>query len=134
MSVFLILFLISITGLLILIGRKMLVMRQGDLHIPANFDFSIEVPDFEEVREVVIKKSRRYGYIMLVITIRLYVLSAHTIKQQSKSIISKIKSRIPASHKTLNDKKENKFLKKVSDYKQKISHLKSKIKEEEGLN
>jgi len=136
MSVFLILFLISTFGIALLVGRKMLVLKNTEYSAPSDFDFLIEVPDFKEVKTILHQKSRRYGYIALVITIRTYVLMSHTLKRKSETLWQFIKRRLARRNKVKvpHEEAENKFLTKVSEYKRRIQRIKEKIKEEEGLN
>ena len=135
MSLFLVLFFISAMGLSILIGRKMYVLRHTEVHVPKDLDFTIDVPDFEDVKHVFITKSRRYGYVALVITIRLYVIGTHAAKQNIRKLTQLIKDRVHKRQiKPKAQKPENKFLKRITEYKNKIERIKDRIKTEEGLN
>lgn len=137
MSVFLILFLASALGILLLVGRKMVLLRNGDFSIPTDFEFALEVPDFEQLRSTLQKKSRRFGYIALVIIIRLYVLGVHFLKRKLtvlwRIIVRKFKRRNKPEN-TEMTAEENKFLQKITAYKKRIRRIKERIKEEEGLN
>ncbi|MFM7088440.1 MAG: hypothetical protein ACKOW9_02830 [Candidatus Paceibacterota bacterium] len=135
MSFFLVLFLTSVTGMVALIGRKVYTLRNTDVHVPMDFDFSIDVPDFEEVGQHILKKSKRYSYILLVITIRAYVLGTHATKKQIQKVTQIIKKRLHKRHaRPIQTPTENKFLKRVTEYKHRIRKIKEQIKTEEGLN
>ncbi|MFN4181315.1 MAG: hypothetical protein ACK4FA_01285 [Candidatus Paceibacteria bacterium] len=136
MSFFLVLFFTSAIGITALVGRKVYALRHTEVHVPRDIDFTIDVPDFEEVKNTLIKKSRRYGYVALVVTIRLYVLGTHATKHHTRQIVKKIKERLNKRHtaKPTTHKSENKFLKKVTEYKNRIEKIKEQIKTEEGLN
>ena len=67
----------------------MYALRHTEVHVPRDIDFAIDVPDFEEVKNILVKKSKRYGYIALVVTIRLYVLGTYATKNYAKKIANK---------------------------------------------
>ncbi len=138
MSFFLILFLTSLFGIMLLIGRKIFALRGGSYDIPKNFEFVIDVPDFDHVLKLIRQKSRRYGYVTLIILIRIYVVSVHAIKKYSRKLWFWIKQKVlgfKTQGKVVKASREaNKFLLKVGEYKDRIRKIKDKIKEEEGLN
>lgn len=113
----------------------MLVLKNTQFSVPADFDFMVEVPDLAEVKTILHKKSRRYGYIALVVTIRAYVLTSHALKQKSETLWQLIKRKLAKRNKEKTHvEAENKFLTRISEYKNRIRRIKEKIKEEEGLN
>ncbi len=135
MSVFLILFLIAASGIILLVGRKMLVLKHSQYSAPADFDFLIEIPDFDELKNAFHKKSRRYGYIALVLTIRTYVITSHVLKRKSETLWQWLKRRLAKkNHPKAAHDIDNKFLTRISEYKKRIRRIKERIKEEEGLN
>ncbi len=138
MSFFLILFLVSLLGIILLIGRKVFSLRSDNYDIPNDFEFVINVPDFEYIVTTSRKKFRKYGYITLIILIRLYVLAVHAVKRGFEKAWLWTKQKIlgfKAEKKVTRVSREaNKFLLKVGEYKSKIRKIKEKIKEEEGLN
>jgi uncharacterized membrane-anchored protein YjiN (DUF445 family) len=118
-----------------MIGRKLLTLRNGTL-ISTEEKFAIKIPNLHEVRYIVTRGTSKYGFIALVVILRIYVLSGHSIKKTSKKIHHKIKELhkkyLPHKHKE-EVKEASKFLKMMSDYKQKVKRIKHQIKEEEGI-
>lgn len=138
MYILLILFFIALLGIGILIGRKLLLLRNGEVMIIESEYAHPFVPDLEKIKEATAKHTKKFGYVALVATIRVYLRSANLIKSTSKNIKDKIKNLI---NKIINkntgkmpEKREvSKFLKMVSDYKYKIRNIKHRIHEEEGM-
>jgi hypothetical protein len=103
------------------------------------YDFVINVPDIEEVRDITNKNLSKAGYFLLVVVLRAYLLSLNFLKQKYlllKQKINEIKQqrRLKKGIEITETREENKFLQKISEYKAKIRKIKKKIKEEEGLN
>jgi len=127
----LILFFASLLGITFMIGRKLLMLQNGQA-LQTKQDF-FQTSSLEEWRYSVVKNIKRYGYSILVTIIRLYLQFTNFLKNEYK----KIKTRVQNTRsKKLNadEKREvSKFLKKISEYKYKIREIKHKIKEEESL-
>lgn len=137
MSWLLVTFFISLAGITGLISRKLIFSTNN--RINQEHDFAIDVPDLDEVKKIASKNTKKLGYILLVLTIRTYLLSQDLIKKQYKVIKNKLEERrIKRMAKTgkivMSNREPSKFLKIISDYKKKVEKIKSKIKEEEGLN
>jgi hypothetical protein len=126
----LILFFTSLLGIIIMVGRKLVLIKNGQA-------FSIEEKFFktqylEECKDLTIKNIKKCSYKGLVATIRCYIRSSNFLKNKYEVVKIKIKN---MRGKKLNDneKKEvNKFLKMISEYKHKIREIKHKIREEEN--
>ena len=135
MQIIFILFFASLAGITVMIGRKLVLLKNGA--VEAKEKFSFEIPDAQEVKHIAVKNAKKYGYIALVETLRFYLRSANFLKQTSKEIKKEAKEMIdkylPAKETEMSGKEVSKFLKTVSDYKQKIQKIKHKIKEEEGI-
>ncbi len=92
------------------------------------------LPEFiylKEIQETTVHNAKRYGYVALVITIRLYMRVMNYFKNKYQNIKTKIQARSLAND---NDKKEiSKFLKIITEYKQKVREIKHRIRKEESL-
>ena len=136
MYFFLILFSISLLGIIVMIGQKLLF---ANIKNNSSLDkiFEAENFDIEEIKHATIKSVKRYGFIGLVIILRFSIKFSFLIKNFYRKVVNKIKSIINIYFN--NTKEENKekevsnFLKMVSDYKHKIRQIKHRIKEEEGI-
>lgn len=127
----LILFFASLFGIAIMIGRKLVLLRNGQAQFKEETFFRAEFLD--EWKYLIIKNIKKYGYIGLVAMIRFYIRFSNFLRnkyQEIKIIIKNMRG------KKLNEdeKREvNRFLKIISEYKHKIREIKHKIKEEENL-
>ena len=73
---------------------------------------------------------------MIWIIVRTYLISKNFINNKRKEITEIIKNKLHNNHNEniLKEKKEvSKYIKIISEYRQKIRKIKHKIKEEEGL-
>ncbi len=138
MNILLILFLLSLSLIAAMIGRKLMIIRRGDTITLHHEDVLFEIPYIKEVKTITAKNARKYGYLGLVATIRLYLRSTSLVKYfyrdtkvKIKDVIEKNKNRLPLSARE--NQEISKFLKSISDYKGKIKKIKYKIKEEEGF-
>jgi hypothetical protein len=138
MSIILILFLLSLSAIAVMIGRKLVSVRQGDSMVIDSEEVLFEIPYINEVKELTTKNVKRYGYLGLVTTIRLYFRSSNLVKHayrgtkgKVKIVIEKNRNLLPKS--PLENQEVSRFLESVSEYKQKLSKIKHKIKEEEKV-
>lgn len=133
----LILFFLSLAGIIFMIGKKLILLKEGQLTVRENFE--IEVPNFQEVKYIAVKNTKKHGYIILVESIRFSIKSSSFLKHVFKKLTNKINSIIKKY--ILKKEKEEEikvrevsgFLKMISDYKQKIRKIKHQIKEEEKM-
>ena|SRR3989344_8829845 len=134
MYILLILFFISLLGIVFMIGRKLVLIqnRQSLNEIPAEEDRQFEIhPYIKEVKYITIKNIKKYGHISLVETLRFYIRSSNFLKNKYEEIKIKniqYRNRLASD---LPEKQVSKFLKMISDYKHKIREIKHKIHEEE---
>lgn len=128
----LILFFGSLLGISFMIGRKLLMLQNGQV-----FDRDetfLKTPYLEGLKHKTVKNIKKHGYTGLVTTIRFYIRSTNFVRKKYDEAKTAIKN---IHQKKLNngkeDKKEtSKFLKIISEYKHKIRNIKHKIKEEEN--
>ena len=143
MSILLTSFFISLVGISTMIGRRLVVIKNKQTINAESFahDFAIEVPDLEEVKDVTSKNLRNLGFVLLVATLRIYILSLDFLKKKYKILKNKIKEarqkrmgKLGNMSNISEEREANKFLQMMSEYKTKIRKIKRKIREEEGLN
>lgn len=120
-------------GIAVMIGNKLILIKKGQA---GNIEeIPLKVPNLDEVRKFSVHRSRKYGYIVLVMTIRVYIKISNFLKKAYKSIKLKINKLIrkyfPGKIAEPKEKQISKFLKMISEYKNKIKRLKEKIEEEE---
>ena len=127
----LILFFGSLAGISFMIGRKLLMLQNGQVF--SRDETFLKAPHLEELKQKTVKNIKKYGYMGLVTTIRFYIRSTNFIKNKYEEMKIKIKNtRFQKSNKKTEDKQEiSKFLKIISEYKRKIREIKHKIKEED---
>jgi hypothetical protein len=134
MAIILTLLFLSIAGIVFMIGNKLLLLQQGKVVAQESFPFRI--PEAHELKKITRKNARKYGFVTLVIILRLYVLASHFLKIQFKKFgkfISEKVNKIIAGKKKEEPKEVSAFLKRMSEYKDKVRKIKDKIKEQEGI-
>lgn len=138
MTLFIILFFISLLGITFLIGRRLFLIYNGTLSNNRIIgDFAFEVADLENVKDITTQKMKKYGYVLLVNTIRVYVKSGITLK----NIYTKTTTKAYDIHNKYFKKNESydnikptsSFLSTIGEYKKKIGKITKEIKEEHGL-
>jgi len=134
MSILLILFFISLFGIIIMIGRKLVLLNNG--HILNKEEIFFGIPHLEKIKQNTIQNIKKYGHIGLVETLRFHIRSSNFLKSKYEEIKNKIKDMQVKNQGLLNsgsgEKVEaSKFLKMISEYKNKIREIKHKIHEEE---
>lgn len=134
MTLFLILFFLSLTGIIIMISRKLFLSNK--IEIQENEETPLfETHNLQEIKQLIVDKSKIFGHKVLLFTLRLYIISFNFIKQRKNSLITKIREKI---NKNKSPKEEvnnepSKFIKIVSDYKHKVRKMTHRIKREEGI-
>ena len=118
-----------------MLGRKLMFTNFEEIQHLSKF--TIEPINLDEVKFIVIKKAKKYGYIILITTLRVSIKSSHLVKNSYGKVKAKVRNKINKhlSHKERihKEKEVSSFLKMVSDYKRKIRQIKHRIKEEEGI-
>ena len=134
MYIILIIFFISLIGISAMIGKKLILLKNGKIEYTERVLF--DIPNLDEIKNVATKNSKRYGYVILVETIRFYVRTSLLVKYiyfKTKKKIKEIHHKyFPHKIKENKEKEVSKFLRMVSDYKHKIKNIKDKIVEEEN--
>lgn len=131
MYIILILFFASLVSIIIMIGRKLVLIKQDT--VLNHEEISFELPYLKEVKHITIAGIKKHGYVLLVATVRSYVLGMNILKNKYEEIKTKIKDRNNKNHINGEKKEISKFLKIIGEYKHKIREIKHKIKKEENL-
>lgn len=135
MNFFLILFFISLFGIIFMIGKRIQKKEEITNEEDTLNDTILDIPYVDEIKYITIKKIKEYGYVVLLSSIRLSMKSTHLVKKASKEVAEIVKnSLLKGSKESENPKEVSKFLQLVTDYKHKLKKIKRKIREEEGLN
>jgi len=130
MYFFLILFFASLFAIVFMIGRKLVLVRNGQI-ISGEHSHPF-VPDIHRIKHLTRESLKRYSYLTLVEIIRMYVRTVNWTKNKYKEWMIRIENMQRQSSKEINEQHEgNKFLKIISDYKNKVREIKHKITEEE---
>jgi len=138
MYFFFILFFISLAIISFMIGRKLLLLNNIEGHSAHNATetFLSEILDFNKIKKLAIEGFEKGVHTLIWVILKIYIVSLNFINKKRKEIIVKIKNRLNKNRhdNIVEEKKEvSKYLKIISEYRQKIRHIKHKIKEEEGI-
>jgi hypothetical protein len=138
MPIILILFFGSLAGIVAMIGKKTLSLKEVSNQNTEGLLPNIDIPDLEEIKIIASKKIKKHGYSALVTTLRFYIISSHFLKKTSKELYTKVKDKLNRNKNRLGgnplEKPEvSKFLKRISEYKEKVRTIKHKIKKEENI-
>ncbi|MFZ2149786.1 MAG: hypothetical protein WAV15_01340 [Minisyncoccia bacterium] len=127
------LFFVSLLGIIFMIGRKVLMIQNGQ--IPEYPEGGTDGEYWEEFKYGAVKGLRKLGYAMLVGIIRLYVKLVNFLKTTYEQVVAKIHSMyVRKSEEGVVEAREvSKFLKMVGEYKRKLRRIKEKVKKEEDL-
>jgi hypothetical protein len=135
MSLSLILFFLSLFGVITMIGRELVLVRNGQV---AKTEHSHPfVPDLQKIKHLTFKNGKKFGYTAVFVTMRFFIKSSNFIKVTSVILLKELKNKLKNKNSSLSEtaeKKEvSKYLKVISEYREKIREMKHKIKEEEGI-
>ena len=128
MTTLLILFFISLIGISFMIGKKLVLLRNGNIIHTENVQKLI--PDLQTIKYVIHSKTKRGGYIATVIMLKLYIQSSNFFKNTYSKIKIKIQNLKRNTENTGGKKEASKFLKMITDYKYKVRNIKKQIEEE----
>lgn len=135
MSILLTTFFISLSGIIIMIGRK-LVFARGEQIIELEHSHPF-VPDLQKIKYSINKNTKKLGYVAVVLIIRFHVRSSRLLKQSYGEIKTKIKNRFTKNTNTeeggLEKQEVSGFLKMISAYKNKIRGIRHRIRKEEDI-
>lgn len=131
-TLFITLFLVSLLGIVYMIGRKLVLVRNGQIILRDHEDAF--VPDVHKIRNFASMSMRQALYISTFLVLKLYVKTLNLFKKGYDLLKSLILYIIKTSHeKGIVSKREtNKVLKAIADYKKKISIMKNRIHEGEN--
>ena len=129
-------FFFSLAGIIVMIWRELVLMRNGQVAI-AQHSHPF-VPELQRIKHLTFKNSKKLGYTIIFLTLRFFIKSSNFIKNQSIILAKKIngifkKLRKNAGSETVEKKEVSKYLRVISEYRQKIREMKHRIKEEEGI-
>ena len=127
----LILFFASLASIIFMIGKKLAVIKHEQ--IPNHEEVLIQIPYLKEVKHITVTNVKKHGYNFLVVAVRFYVRTAESFKNKYIEIKTKIINRSKKNQINGERKEISKFLKIITDYKNKIREIKHKIKREENL-
>jgi hypothetical protein len=118
-----------------MIGRKLALVRNGEVvKIMHPHPF---VPELQKIKKITSKGAKKIAYISLFMVLRFFIKSSNFVKTESNILAKKLIDRIQKNNsKSLGggQKKEaSKYLKTISEYRQKIKKMKHIIKKEEGI-
>lgn len=133
----LILFFGSLFGITFMIGRKLLMLQNGQVSYRDSSETFLKAQYFEELKHLAIKTIKKHRYTGLVTIVRIYVRSSNFIKDKYEQVKIKIKNIYHKKIRRETEIKEKqevpKFLKIILEYKNKIREIRHKIREEENL-
>ncbi len=132
MYLLLISFFLSLLGIIFMVGRKLVLLKNGN--ITTTEENETEFLNLKELKQVTFQNIRKYEHMVLVTVLRFYIRSINFLKVAYEKIETKIKNIRRKRQKDSSEKVEvSKFLKVVSEYKQRIREIKHRIHEEENL-
>lgn len=132
----LILFFLSLIGIIGMISRKLALVKNGEaVNIQHPHPF---VPDLIKIKHFTFKSIKRFGYAVVFFTLKFFIKFSNFIKNKSKMFTREIKEKLRKNkdnilNETIQNKETSKYLKIISEYRVKIRTMKHKIKEEEGV-
>ena len=127
----LILFFVSLSSIIFMIGRKLAVIEHKQVLNQEKVLF--ELPYLKEMSRITVVNAKKHGYTLLVTTVRFYVRGTNFLKNKYEEIKTKLRNRSIKNQVNGEKKEISKFLKIIGDYKQKIREIKHKITKEENL-
>ena len=89
MYILLILFFASFAGIVIMISKKLILLRNGQINTEGKL---FEIPYIEEIKDITIKNIKKHSYAGLVTTIRMYVRSTNFLKKKYEELKTNIKN------------------------------------------
>jgi hypothetical protein len=138
MYFFFILFFVSLGAIILMIGRKLSLVNDNLESSKAHTHevFISGIFDFDKLKSTTIKNSKKLGHLLVWFTLRTYILSSNFLNKKRKEIILKIQNKINRNRNNNIEEEEkevSKYIKIISEYRQKIRKIKHKIREEEGI-
>ncbi|MDE2399653.1 MAG: hypothetical protein KGL67_01420 [Patescibacteria group bacterium] len=125
------LFFASLVSIIFMIGRKLMLLENGQIDEGASF----EIPYLKEIKHVLTENIKKYEHMGLVAVVKSYIQSMNFFKNKFQEIKIKIQHIHIKKHPNgeVSERAEvSKFLKAISGYSHKIKEIKHKITEEEN--
>ena len=132
----LIFFFLSLLSIIIMIERKLVLVRNGQVaRVQHPHPF---VPELQKIKHLTFKNTKKFGYVVVFTTLKFFIKSSNFIKTKSVLLIKEIKNKFKKNKEELPNesivkREPSKYLSIISEYRQKIRKMKHKIKEEEGI-
>jgi hypothetical protein len=129
------LFLGSLAGIIFMVGKKLIMVQDGQVLVPNKAEFFLNTEYLKEFKRTAIKNTKKHGYLLLVEIIRSYFRSVNFLKNKYSELKNKIKELCQRRQKNTHGekRKENSFLKVISEYKDKIKKIKEQVEKEENI-
>ena len=130
----LILFFLSLAGIITMIWRELILVRNGQVAV-AQHSHPF-VPELQKIKHLTFKNIKRFGYLAFFVTFRFFIKSSNFIKTKGKILLKELKKKLSKNkieNEIIQKKEVSKYLRVISEYRQKIRKIKHKIKEEEGI-
>ena len=131
MSIILISFFVSLIGIIVMTGRKFVLLKNGKMIMEEKVAF--EGLNIDKTKNLIIENIKRYEHMALVEILRIYVKVSNSLKSKYYKIKERIINIHKINHINSEKKEMSKFLKIIRDYKDRIREIKHKIKKEENL-
>ncbi len=127
----LVLFFVSLISIIIMMGRKLVLLRKGTVLEQEEKEF--QIAHLDKLKNFTIVNIRKWGHNGLVTTLRFYIKSTNILKNKYQETKIKVRKMATARHANGEKKEISKFLKIIGEYKNKIREIKHRIKKEENL-
>lgn len=129
-----ILFFISLFGIIFMIGHKLAPVRSGQVALTD--DVHPFVPDLKKIRRFGYYRVRKYEHMLLVLVLRSYVRFSNFMKHEFEDVKETTmyfwNKKIAKKNINGTVDEPSKFLEMITDYKNKVRHIKHRITEEES--
>ena len=139
MSLPLISFFLSLVGIIGMLGCKIMHLKNGKVIYTENLEHSHPLaPDFQKIKHLTRRGFKKFGYVALFVILKFFIKFSNFIKIKSQILVQEIKDKFrkknsDLSGETMGKKEVSKYLKVISEYRQKIRKMRHLIKEEEGI-
>lgn len=131
----LIFFFLSLVGIITMIWRQLILVKNGQVAIAQHAHPF--VPDLQKIKYLTLKGTKKFGYVILFVTLRFFIKSSNFTKTKGLVLIKEIKNKLKKNKgsldETIEKKEVSRYLKIISEYRHKIRVIKHRIKKEEGI-
>lgn len=126
------LFFISLSAIILMLGRKVMLVREGYIVVEESIPHPF-IPDVNRVKYLTFKSLKRLLYAFTFLVLQAYVKGANFLKRVWGIIKIRIADMTRENHMDhLSSQREtNKFLRVITEYKKKIAVMKSRIDADE---